>query len=391
MKDPRFLVHGKDITDTTEEGIHLQKGENIGNSNRKPLKVGKHALTCVCTQYCCLLNEYLASPLRVNPGSALAISRSPSASSLVHLAPRKEEDFQATESEQSYDHSSLMFEASGSSDSDEAESITSAWSATSISSASSLASDDVTSVADEIVEVFLTDESLQNLFSKILSKENHGEVLKNNVALLKWMGRRLVAVGKTPMERLVAKVFLRRRYDRYILHKIVQLMSPSSREGKQKEAEAFRKEKAARQSRLESYFRELTNIDDDDSDDSNDSNIEKNEQLKISWNVQVVKDFLRESDLFLRFKEEFADSVSPFENKAMWSKVLWNSGERVRFEPPVALTRFSNVDKLKLAIEQKLGMPVLWWPLKQPRKRVLSGKVRIVWICVSQILDSRSK
>lgn len=42
----------------------------------------------------------------------------------------------------------------------------------------------------------------------------------------------------------------------------------------------------------------------------------------------------------------------------------------------------TNMDKLKLAAAETVGMPIVWWPLNQPRKYLPVGKVRIIWFCV---------
>ena len=268
------------------------------------------------------------------------------------------------------------------------------------SSASSHATANNTLVAalDEVIAVFMSDEDLQFLFAEAFIKQDQDRVSRNGVQLLKWLGRRLMVAANTPVEKEAAKFFSSRRHDRAIIDKIAQgITTKSSREEAQ--------EKATKQESLEFYLQKqmeaptlnleseetlalatetihdhgkslVKGLNDVGSDASSDS-----EQTVLS-NVDAVKLFLKSSDAFARFKEEFEDFINPFRSEAMWTKTLWNGGKRVRFEHSSNVPRLTNIDELKLAAERKLGMPILWWPLRQPRKHLPSSKVRIIWICV---------
>ena len=129
--------------------------------------------------------------------------------------------------------------------------------------------------------------------------------------------------------------------------------------------EAIRLQEATRQERLELYLQEQMEtpdinlgaeetqvLDDGGSDASSDSEDEDNDkQQTAQLKVHAVKLFLKSSDAFARFKEEFEDFVNPFRSEAMWTKTLWNGGERVCFELSSHVPRLTNLDKWKHAAE----------------------------------------
>ena len=297
------------------------------------------------------------------------------------------------------------------SDSDESASIASStWSGLSKSSASSQASNDDTLAAalDEIIMVFTNDKDLQGLFVEAISKYGGEKVVRNGVRLFNRLGRRLVVAASTPMEKEAAKILLSRRNDRSIVGRIAQILTPvSSKEDRQEQLKKFQDQKVTKQVILENYLRNKTeapaivlpiearslslnrtSYDEGDSEGSNESDDrEEEKQQPLSWEVETLKEFLRTSDAFARFKEEFQDFISPFSSQAMWTKKLWDSGNLVRFESPSMVPALTKFDKFKLAIEQKIGMPIIWWPLKQPRNNLPSSKVRIIWVCVSSKSD----
>ena len=310
-----------------------------------------------------------------------------------------------------------ILEDSDEPNSSETASITSStWSESSKSSVSThaSASDTLVAALDEFMAFFMSDKGLANLFAEAFIKHDRDRVSRNGARLLKWLGRRLVVAAKTPVEKETAKFFLSRTHDRAIIDKIAQgIMTKSSREeGQEQMEEELRQRKAIKRERLEVYLQEqkevpplnlkpeetraLTNkpvynhgvalgkaLNDGGSDASTDSeDEEKDRQQTVPSNIEVVKLFLKSSDAFARFKEEVEDFVGPFRSEAMWTKTLWNREERVRFEHSTNMSRLTKIDQLKLATEDKLGMPILWWPLKQPRKHLPSSKVRIIWICV---------
>ena len=293
--------------------------------------------------------------------------------------------------------SSLRFEDSHNSDPD--ESASSGFSGLSVSSRSSRSShttinDTLVAALDEVVAFFMGDEDLQYLFAEAFIKQDREAVSKRGVRLLKWLGRRLVVAANTPLEKEAAKLFLIRRHNCAIIDKIARhITTKTLREERQEEAKI-------KQERVELYLRKQMGTattetihgrgisfskgwNDSEHDTSSDSeHEEKDKEQTVQLNVDEVKLFLTLSDGFARFKEEFEDLIDPFQSKTMWTKTLWNGRERVRFEHSSSVPRLTSIDKLKLVAEEKLGMPILWWPLKQPRKHLSSGKVRIIWICV---------
>ncbi len=298
--------------------------------------------------------------------------------------------------------SSSIFKDSDQSDSSETTSVASStWSEFSKSSASSYASasDMLVAALDEVIAVFMSDEELRCLFAEAFTKQDRHRVSTKGARLLKWLGRRLVMAANTPAEKEAAKFFFSRRRDQAIIDKIAQgITTISSGEERQEQVEEeVRQQEATKQEKVELYLQQqmgkpTINLESEEtpalttetmSDTSSDSEDEdKDKQPTVQLNIDAVKLFLKSSDAFARFKEEFEDFINPFRSEAMWTKTLWNGGERVRFEHSSNVPRLTNIDKLKIAAEEKLGMPILWWPLKQPRKHLSSSKVRIIWICV---------
>ena len=316
------------------------------------------------------------------------------------------------------DASTLLVAGERETDSSETASIASAWSEFSESSASSYASAGDISVAalDGVIAVFMSDEKLRCLFAEAFTKQHQDRVSRKGARLLRWLGRRLVMAANTPAEKEAAKFFSSRRRDQAMIDKIAQGITTlsSGKERHEQTEEEVRQQEATKQERLELYLQQqmgkppinleseetpalaTETIENGGSDASSDSDDEdKDKQQTVQLNIDAVKLFLKSSDAFARFKEEFEDLINPFRNEAMWTKTLWNSGERVRFEHSSNVPRLTNIDKLKIAAEEKLGMPLLWWPLKQPRKHLSSSKIRIIWICVghrsSSHLESSTK
>ena len=297
------------------------------------------------------------------------------------------------------------------SDSDGSASIASStWSGLSKSSASSQTSnhDTLAAALDEVMMVFTNDKDIQRLFVEAISKYGREKVVRNGVRLFKRLGQRLVVAASTPMEKEAAKILLSRRNDRSIVGNIAQVLTPvSSKEDRHEQLKQFQDQNVTKQQILENYLRNETgtpavvlptvagllslsknSYDEGDSDGSNESeDREEEKQQPLSWKVEALKEFLRTSDAFVRFKEELEDFIRPFSGQALWTKTLWDCGEPVRFENSSMVPPLSKLDKFKLAIEQKLGMPLIWWPLKQPRKYLPSSKVRIIWTCVSSKSD----
>lgn len=275
------------------------------------------------------------------------------------------------------------------------------WSDSSKSSASSSAStnDTFEAALDEVIDVFVSDKDLRSLFAEAFIGQNRVKFSRNAVRLLKWLGRRLMVAANTPAEKEAAKFFLSRRHDQAIIDRIaIGMITQSSKQEKQGQIKDLPQHESTKQERLESYLQQMEMsttsrepeetgkvLSDGESDSSSDSDEEKDRKQTAQWKVfDVVKLFLKSGDAFARFKEELEDLISPFRSESMWTKELWNGRERVRFEHSNNVPRLTMIDKLKLAVEEMLGLPILWWPLKQPRKHLPSSKVRIIWICVGR-------
>ena len=157
---------------------------------------------------------------------------------------------------------------------------------------------------------------------------------------------------------------------------------------KQPEASVETRSSATQSEKLLSH--KVTDAESDDSDyDGIEVPIQSVDEMKyqleaIFSDVEAAKTFLRTGDAFARLKEEFEDFVHPFNNDRMWTKTLWDGDEKVRFELSHNVPRLTNVDKLKLAAEEILGMPIIWWPFRQPKNHLPSSKIRVIWLCVCQ-------
>ncbi|KAL8894790.1 MAG: hypothetical protein Q9192_004050, partial [Flavoplaca navasiana] len=98
------------------------------------------------------------------------------------------------------------------------------------------------------------------------------------------------------------------------------------------------------------------------------------EEEKESLSFDAAKSDLESSDALARLKEELGDFKSPFSGEAKGKKSLWIGGQQVHFELPETAPQMTVINELKLALEEHLKMPILWWPLKQPRKWLSSDR-----------------
>lgn len=240
----------------------------------------------------------------------------------------------------------------------------SAWSGSSISSASSYAGDALMAALDEITDIILRDEELHDLFEEAFIKQSPEKVSRNGVGLLKWLGRRLMVTAKKPVEKEAARIFLSQRHGQWVMHRIALKIGHNPSE-------------KGRQGQIASDVESETSIGSDDSQQVTEG--------MPKQDIDAVKSFLESSDAFARLKEELGDFISPFRSEAMWKKTLWIGEQQVRFELRGTALQRTKVDKLKSALEEHLKLPILWWPLKQPRKSLRSDKVRMILPCVSRI------
>ncbi|KAL8911077.1 MAG: hypothetical protein Q9172_007737 [Xanthocarpia lactea] len=281
------------------------------------------------------------------------------------------------------------------SDSSETASIASvAWSDSSKSSVSMGASDTLEAGLEEIAEFLLSDKELYQIFVEALTRHNRDKVLKNGARLLKWFGRRLVVSAGKTVEREAAEFFQNRRHCRSIMDRIaLQIPENSTEKIWQGQMAQGQLQKLINRDRLEAHLRrtiETTGPIDNESEHSIDSEDEQqNGEEEPNLNLDAAKSFLKSSDALVRLKEEMGDLISPFGSKAMWKKTLWIDGQQVYFELPDTVPQRTRIDILKLALEKYLKMPIIWWPFKQPRRCLLSNKVRIVLPCHLRIYPKK--
>ena len=269
-------------------------------------------------------------------------------------------------------------------DSSETASIASVvWSDSSKSSVSSSISDALVAGLDETTEFFLSDEELRDLFAKAFSSQSRDKVLRNGVRLLKWLGRRLVISAKTTVEKEAAEFFLSRSHGRSIMNRIALQISDNPIVKRAQGKSSMKREKV--ETHLQ-QLREPTNSTPNDFESENSTDSEDEQQMgeeKKKLNLDAAKSFLKSSDALARFKEELGDFTSPFSGEGMWKKTLWIGGQQVHFELPETAPQGTRINELKLALEEHLKMPILWWPLKQPRRWLSSNRVRMILPCVS--------
>ncbi|KAL8646144.1 MAG: hypothetical protein Q9210_006299, partial [Variospora velana] len=301
-------------------------------------------------------------------------------------------------------YSTSISACSPDSDSSETASIASvAWSDSSKSSVSSGASDALVAGLDETMEFFLSDEELRDLFAKAFTSQNRDKVLTNGARLLKWLGRRLVISAKTTVEKEAAEFFLSRKHGRFIMNRIAlqilenptvkrtqgqiaqhQLQSLMNRERVEKHLQQLRETPSVNVGPREpSTLKTIPSFPNDvESENSTDSEDEQQiGEEKEKLNFDAAKSFLKSSDALARLKEELGDFINPFSGEAMWKKTLWIGGQQVHFELPETASQRTRINELKLALEEHLKMPILWWPLKQPRKWLSSNRVRMILPC----------
>ena len=220
-------------------------------------------------------------------------------------------------------------------------------------------------------QVFMGDQRLHHLFHEALVKQSRDQVLVHGVQLLELFGRRLMVAAKTPAEKKAASFFLRQKHDEDVVHNILQATA--------KETSAERREGPGEQHQSESPI-EAENV-------TNTTNATKypegvasgyDEKRMEDIGRATVKSFFDSSGALERLREELDDFASPFKSETMWAKRLWMGEEQVRFELPHTSSPLTRIDQSKLALEKQLGMPILWWPFKQPRKQLSSDRVRMI-------------
>ena len=252
-----------------------------------------------------------------------------------------------------------------------------------------------------VAGVFMNDGELFHLFAEAFNKYDHGKVLRHGVRLLKWLGRRLSEVAKTPTEKVVARFFISRKYDSALMRTMkIRVSKNDARE----ENSERPNQSSINQERLETYLEDLIHTSPTDTKmigmidlgrnegkfSRNSVNDEKEIKDTTQPNIAMLKLFLQSSDAFMRFKEELNDFNRPFENEVMWRKKLWFGRQQVHFELPTVVPRLTRMDNIKLLLERKLKKPIQWWPLKQPRRPVLSNEVRMIFLCVGKVSESHS-
>ena len=272
----------------------------------------------------------------------------------------------------------------------------------STSSASSYASQSnalAAAAITEVVTLFLDENDIQHFLTNALAKQERYSVLKGLTDLLKWLGRRLKNGSDSQIEKGLAKLFSSRQRNFLIVNRLLQEIESRNSNGDKREVVEMLRNQETSKECLEKYLDKqlgpsildgpsneetytLKNEESEGSEYDDGEDGEADESHNVTSNIETAKRFLKSNESFLRFKEELEDFVEPLKNQKVWSKILWDGDERVRFDLSHTVRRLTNMDKLKLAAEEAVGMPILWWPLKQPRKHLPSGKIRIIWICV---------
>jgi tetratricopeptide (TPR) repeat protein len=252
--------------------------------------------------------------------------------------------------------------------------------------------------------IFSDDDDIHQLLSEALVKHGHRRVKKNLTGLLAWLGHRLLVASNTSAEREIANLFLAIKRHRTFIDRVIECSSLNLSKEKPQDQESntqspkIESQRLAAAVALTEWSGGSPDVDlaidpnDDEIDGSDDYGTERpnhdinpttDEQQVTTSDVNAGLAFFKSSDAFARLKEEFEDFVRPFKNEKMWTKMLWGGDEQVRFELSNNVSRANRLDKLKLSVEHVLGMPVIWWPLRQPRRGLPASKVRITWICVS--------
>ncbi|KAL8824288.1 MAG: hypothetical protein Q9170_008205 [Blastenia crenularia] len=256
------------------------------------------------------------------------------------------------------------------SDSSETASIASSfWSNSTSTTVASFDSDTMDAASEAVIEAFMGDLELCNLFTKAFTNYDREKVLRNGVRLLKWFGRRLLAVANTPTHREAARFFLSRRHDRIIMHGLAEGMEGQILDEEQ------RKSRSSKLVKLETHLqRQLPG--DVESEPSSDS--EEEQESTSPLHVDSVKKYLTSSHAFARLKEELSDFVSPFTNESMWMKKLWIGEVPIHFELPSMISKPTRLDDIKLAMEHRSTLRIIWWPLKQPRRLLAPSRIRML-------------
>ncbi|KAL9039214.1 MAG: hypothetical protein Q9180_002660, partial [Flavoplaca navasiana] len=279
-------------------------------------------------------------------------------------------------------YSASIYASSTDSDSSETASIASvAWSDSSKSSVSSGSSDALVAGLDETTEFFLSDKELRGLFAQAFTSQSRDKVMRNGVRLLKWLGRRLVVSAKTTIEKEAAEFFLSRSHGRSIMNRIaLQISDKPIVKLTQGHIAQHQLQSSMKREKIETHLQQLrdpTNSTPNDFESENTTDSEDEQQIgeeKEKLNLDAAKSFLKSSDALARLKEELGDFISPFSGEAMWKKTLWIGGQQIHFELPETAPQRTRINEMELALEEHLKMPILWWPLKQPRKWLSSNR-----------------
>lgn len=261
-------------------------------------------------------------------------------------------------------------------------------------SISTLVPDALPVALDKVSTLLLEDEGVRGFFSKALATKGDNYTSQNVVRLLYWLGRRLGTASTSPVEHELARFLSNSRRDQRIvetmiwyIHRALLYDGENTRMDKLSERGTKERENIEPFPQLPESLEDQGNAgaychtSDDSANDEED--VEANARRVLS-DFEEVKGHLMSSHAFARFKEEFEDFVEPFKNKSMWSKTMWDGNQRVRFDHTDSVPRLTVSDKLKLTAEQVLGVPIVWWPFKQPRQHLARNKIRIIWLCVSE-------
>ncbi|KAI9863931.1 MAG: hypothetical protein M1824_005969 [Vezdaea acicularis] len=259
-----------------------------------------------------------------------------------------------------------------------------------------------------ITDLLMNDTCLHNVFRQALSSK-HLDLSKfqSRLAhLLKSYHIRLVDQASSTVESRAAALFQKRSHRRSIANAMIREISgrPDRLLDRRLEQDQSKEDlDRVKAKRVEDFLRDQIRGNDmvtrlqktvneegpPDFEDDQDSMTEASEQSEIEYedaheyvHIDAAKAFLLAGDPFSRFKEELEDSLFPLRNRKMWNKynILWDRGEAVQFLLPDESPSQTWPDRIKLRLEARSPIPVIWKPFREPKTAIRPGFIRIRWI-----------
>lgn len=216
----------------------------------------------------------------------------------------------------------------------------------------------------EAKRVITRDQELRDLVQKALAKQHRDQLISKGIELLELFGRRLHETASTATEKQIACYFLRPAHGQDVMDTLGQVTDEEDEKARE------RPRKSPMQSQKSVY---------DDGDIRRIPNEEFLKRAQISF--EAVQTFFNIGGALSRFKEELDDMITPFGNVDMWNKSLWMGLQQVRFQLPRTAPQSTLIDDMKLAVQERLRTPIVWWPLNQPTRPIASDMVRMMLLC----------